>query len=97
MAKNEREKLTRYVRIVREWSEERPIESVEVTFYNLATLNQDRNKDLWHDLRRALRENKSLRSDDALFYLSVEEMAAKSYWWFDPDEWLPAERRTEAA
>ncbi len=87
MADNERDTLKRYISIIRDFTEDRTISGVEVTFYDLATLDQQRNEDLWDALRQALRENADLQSELALLYLTDEEYAAKGCWWFDPETW----------
>ncbi len=87
MAENERQKLRRYIRIIQAWSEDRVIEKVEGTFYNLATLDQNRNEDLWEELGEALQENEALHREEALWYLRDDAFAARGYWWFDPENW----------
>ncbi len=88
MAENERQRLKRCIRIIRGWDEDRVIEGVETTFYDLATLDQDRNEDLWEELGEALQENEALHREEALWYLRDDEFAARGYWWFDPKNWV---------
>lgn len=90
MLENERQQLKRCIRIIRTWSEDRVIEKVEGTFYNLAALDQNRNADLWEELGKVLQENEALHSEEVLWYLRDDEFVARGCWWFDPKKWSAA-------
>jgi hypothetical protein len=84
MATNERKQLRKTVKAVRTWSPDRQVISLVVLLADLSELNQDRNCDLWEELRAALRGNESLKKPEVRSDLTMPEMAAEGHWWFNP-------------
>ncbi|QXD16419.1 hypothetical protein GQ464_005575 [Rhodocaloribacter litoris] len=58
-----------------------------VAFFRLMDVPQDKTPDRWAELRRALRNNPHLEDPDVQAFLSRPDLAARGYWWFDPERW----------
>ena len=83
MAETQEQTLKRYIWIIEDWHGNRLPDEIISVFFNLEELDQSKNKELWQQLKQAIKNNKEFEFEGfQLDMQSLTERANQGYWWW---------------